>query len=221
MSVSPAPPTRLAVDEALGYWDQRHRAAGELRSGGDMTYDHPANQVFYAVRLGRLLDVIGHHCDAAAPLRVLDAGCGKGWFSRRLAECGHRVDGIDASEHAVAECRRKAVGGDRYDQSRLDAWSPPYLYDVVVSVDVLFHLMDDAVWEASLRRLAQLVRYGGQLVVADHDVEQERLWSSYQVSRARGRYLSVVSSEGLRYDGFMPYGFRENAAGFHHFTRSA
>lgn len=212
---------RFGVDEALGYWDQRHRKSDDLRSGGDMTYDYAANQVFYAVRLGRLLDVLGHHSDVKAPLRVLDAGCGKGWFSRRLAECGHLVDGIDASEHAIAECREQAVGGDSYHQSRLDSWSPPYLYDLVVSVDVLFHIMDDTVWEASLRRLAQLVRYAGQLLVADHDLPEQRLWSRYQVSRPTSAYRAVVESEGLRYDGFAPYGFRENAAGFHHFTRRA
>ena len=105
---------RLAVDEALQFWDQRHRMRDDLRSGGDATYDYASNQVFYAVRLGRLLDVLGHHSDVTAPWRVLDAGCGKGWFSRRLAECGHLVDGIDASEHAVAECRKRAVGGDRW-----------------------------------------------------------------------------------------------------------
>jgi 2-polyprenyl-3-methyl-5-hydroxy-6-metoxy-1,4-benzoquinol methylase len=212
---------RLAVDEALQFWDQRHRMRDDLRSGGDATYDYAANQVFYAVRLGRLLDVLGHHSDVTAPWRVLDAGCGKGWFSRKLAECGHLVDGIDASEHAIAECRKHAVGGDSYAQSRLDTWAPPYLYDAVVSVDVLFHVMDDEVWEASLRRLAQVVRYGGKLVVADHDLEADRLWGEYQVSRATSSYRRVVESEGLRYDGFVPYGFRENAAGFHHFTRSA
>jgi 2-polyprenyl-3-methyl-5-hydroxy-6-metoxy-1,4-benzoquinol methylase len=212
---------RLAVDEALQFWDQRHRMRDDLRSGGDATYDYASNQVFYAVRLGRLLDVLGHHSDVTAPWRVLDAGCGKGWFSRRLAECGHLVDGIDASEHAVAECRRKSVGGDRYHQSRLDDWAPPYLYDAVVSVDVLFHIMDDAVWEASLRRMGQLVRYGGTLVVADHDRDSDVLWGAYQVTRATSTYRSVLESEGLRYDGFTPYGFRENAAGFHRFTRSA
>jgi 2-polyprenyl-3-methyl-5-hydroxy-6-metoxy-1,4-benzoquinol methylase len=219
--VPTTPPERLAVEEALDYWDERHRQRDDLRSGGDVTYDYAGNQVFYAVRLGRLLDVLGHHSDVSAPWRVLDAGCGKGWFSRKLAECGHRVDGIDASEHAIAECSRLAVGTDRYFQTRLDTWAPSYLYDAVVSVDVLFHLMDDAVWEASLRNLCRLTRYGGKLVVADHDVETERLWSSYQVSRARGRYLEVTASEGLRYDGFHPYAFRENRVGFHHFTRRA
>lgn len=212
---------RLGLDEAIGFWDERHRAQGELRSGGDLTHDEAVNEIFYNVRLGRLLDLLGNHTESAAPLRVLDAGCGKGWFSRALARCGHRVQGIDSSEHAVQECRRLAVASESYDVSRLDAWAPPHLYDVVVSVDVLFHVMDDAVWEDSVRNLASLVRWGGRLLLADHDADTDRLWGAYQVTRAGSRYRELVTGLGFRSDGFTPYRFRDNAAGFHAFTRTS
>lgn len=212
---------RLGVAEALDFWDQRHRARGELLSGGDATYAHAENEIFYALRLGRLLDLTGTYSETSAPLRVLDAGCGKGWFSRALATCGHRVDGIDTSEHAISECRRQAVGGDAYAVARLDTWSPAYLYDVVVSVDVLFHIMSDDVWEASVLNLAGLVRYGGRLLLADHDGDDDHLWGEYQVTRSGARYRGLLTAAGLRHDGFSAYRFRDNAAGFHAFTRVA
>ena len=213
--------SRLGVDEAIAFWDERHLQHGQLLSGGDLTYDPSTNEGFYAMRLGRLLDIIGASASAVAPLRLLDAGCGKGWFARALTRCGHQVDGIDTSEAAIEECLRLAVGSDRYMVSRLDAWAPTCLYDAVVAIDVLFHLMDDGVWRDSVVNLAALVRLRGLLVLADHDAEADHLWGDYQVTRSRQGYLDVVQPLGFRYLGFHPYRFRDNAAGFHVFRRIA
>ena len=213
--------SRLGVIEAISFWDERHLQHGELLSGGDLTYDHATNEAFYAMRLGRLLDVIGASASAAAPLRVLDAGCGKGWFTRALTRCGHRVDGIDSSSAAIEECRQLAAGSDRYAVCHLDAWAPDYLYDSVVAIDVLFHLMDDGAWRNSVVNLAALVRLGGLLVLADHNAEEDHLWGNYQVTRSRHGYLDAVLPLGFSYLGFRPYRFRDNAAGFHVFRRIA
>jgi 2-polyprenyl-3-methyl-5-hydroxy-6-metoxy-1,4-benzoquinol methylase len=218
------PPTtgaRLGVDQAIEFWNTRHRKHGELLSGGDMTYDHATNEAFYALRLGRLLDIVGTSVSAVAPLRILDAGCGKGWLSRELTRCGHRVDGIDSSEEAIAECQRRATGTDRYTVSRLDHWAPSYLYDAVVTLDVLFHLMDDNVWRTSVVNLAGSVRLGGLIVLADHNADADHLWGDYQITRSRQRYLDLVPPLGFTYQGFSPYRFRDNAAGFHVFRRIA
>jgi 2-polyprenyl-3-methyl-5-hydroxy-6-metoxy-1,4-benzoquinol methylase len=203
------------------YWNQRHRAKAELASGGDISMDEPSNELFYAVRLGRLLQIIGDEADVRAPLRMLDAGCGKGYFSRAMATFGHRVDGIDVSEHAVATCRSHAVGGDSYEVSPLADWKPAYLYDVVFSVDVLFHVTDDDAWTASVRNLASLVRWGGLLVLADHLRDVDRVWNKYQTTRRTDRYQELVTGQGFRIDTTVPYGFRHTPVGFHVFTRVA
>jgi len=218
---SPRPDDRLGIDEAISFWDERHLQHGELLSGGDLTYDHATNEAFYAMRLGRLLDIIGASASAEAPLRLLDAGCGKGWFTRALTRCGHRVDGIDSSAAAVEDCRHLAVGPDRYAVDRLDSWAPTYLYDAVVAVDVLFHIMDDGIWRASVVNLAALVRLGGLLVITDHNAEVDHVWAAYQVTRSRQGYLDAVLPLGFKYEGFRPYRFRDNAAGFHVFRRIA
>ena len=213
------PPAAFGVQEALAYWDDRHRRLDELRSGGDMGYDHGTNELFYALRLGRLIDVVGDATSPGAPLRMLDAGCGKGWFTRAMASFGHRVDGIDASPAAIEECRRLAVGGDTYTVSVLGDWAPPYLYDVVYSVDVLFHLLDDEVWRSSMVNLASLVRTGGLLVVADHVTDHDRQWGRHQKTRAPQRYRDLLAARGFRYERFVPYRFRTSPVGFHVATR--
>jgi 2-polyprenyl-3-methyl-5-hydroxy-6-metoxy-1,4-benzoquinol methylase len=183
--------------------------------------DAAANEIFYAIRLGRLLDLVGDASESAAPLRVLDAGCGKGWFARSMVKFGHRVDGIDISEVAIAECRAQATGRDDYFVCDLAAWHPPYLYDIVYSVDVLFHVMDDAAWESAVRNLASLVRLSGRMILSDHGCDTDRTWSSYQRTRGLPRYREQLGPLGFGAGRFVPYGFRNTPVGFIVFDRMA
>ena len=213
-------PDVLDVENALAFWDQRHRDQGELLSGGDLSFDHASNEVFYALRLGRLVDIVGVETAPSAPRRMLDAGCGKGYFSRGMSRFGHRVDGIDASPFAIQSARQAAGPYEHYAVSTLSEWCPPYLYDVVYCVDVAFHIMDDPTWADSMRNLAALVRCGGLLVVADHGADEDRIWGAYQKTRARSRYDELFGGNGLTRRGdFVPYRFRQSPAGLHVFFK--
>ncbi len=209
----------LSFDENAAYWESRHRREGDLRSGGHVSYDEATNRMFYMRRLSLLQQIIGNQSDPVAPLFLLDAGCGKGWFSRELAAFGHQVDGIDGSDTAITLCK-KAGGGPRYHRSTLSAWRSPWLYDVVASIDVLFHILEEDEWERSVRNLASLVRLGGRLIVADWGEEGDRVYGTYQVVRGRARYLPLMSDCGMRFDGWHPYHFRRSPIGFYVFTRT-
>lgn len=210
----------LSSDEAAAYWDSRHRRESDLRSGGDITYDENANRLFYLLRLGLLIEITGSYASTVAPLFILDAGCGKGWFSRQLASIGHIVDGIDISESALASARALG-GGPHYFCSPLEEWRSPWLYDVVVSIDVLFHILDDLQWRRAVENLASLVRFGGTLIVSDWGDHGEHLFTSYQRVRGPDIYRLVLESLGMRYSGWRPYRFRSNPIGFHVFNRVA
>jgi SAM-dependent methyltransferase len=217
-STIPQPPT-MTADEAIAYWDERHGTVDHLRSGGNLGYDVASNEILYLVRLGRLAELVGFTADESHPLDVLDAGCGKGYFARGMAQCRHRVDAIDASEHAIEHCRQRG-GGPRFVRSTLAEWRSPFGYDVVFSIDVLFHLTDEAEWQASVRNLASLVRLGGRFIFTDWKLDTERVFNRYQVSRPRESYKSLLDPLGLTYAGFTPDGFRDSGVGFHVFLRT-
>ncbi|MEU3250626.1 methyltransferase domain-containing protein [Streptomyces sp. NPDC006997] len=209
-----------AMSEAgRDYWDTRHRDHDDLASGGHIGLDRAGNEIFYALRLGALLPLIGDLADESAPLFVLDAGCGKGHFARALARCGHRVDAFDASEEAVAHARARG-GGPRWSVAALDEWRSAWPYDVVLCVDVLFHVLDDGEWAAGLRNLASLTRVTGRLVLTDEDTAARRRRGDYIVHRPTADYRALLEPLGLRHTHFRPYGFRENEVGFHVFTRT-
>lgn len=201
----------------MEYWEQRHRREDDLRSGGDIGLDSAANEAFYTIRAGKLLELIGDANDRAAPLFVLDAGCGKGYFSEYLARCGHRVLGVDSSAAAVEQAR--AAGGARYQVSTLSGFSSTWLFDVVCCIDVLFHLTEDEEWERSLRTLATHVQLAGKLIVTDLLVERPDVRGNYIVHRPLAAYHSRLERWGLVHRAFHPYDFRLNQVGFHVFQR--
>ena len=215
---SPHAVSPLSRDAAVRYWDERHRLHGDLRSGGHIGLSEAANEIFYRVRLGKLLELIGNLNAPNEPMFLLDAGCGKGRYSRELAACGFCVDGIDTSENAIALSR--AAGGARFEVSSLAEWRSPTLYDVVISIDVLFHLMDDDDWAASLHNLATLTRLGGQLIVSDEYRDDRRPAGNYIVHRPHESYAEVLGDQ-FHFLAFTPYRFRENAVGFLQFSRVA
>ncbi len=205
----------LSAAQSRAYWDQRHASTGALSSGGNISWDEPTNAMLYAVRAARLVEALGPGTDPHAPRRVLDAGCGKGYYTRLLAGFGHRVDGIDTSVHAISHCRSLAGPRQSFHVCALSDWSPSYLYDAVVCIDVLYHLMDDAEWEASVRHLASLVRLGGRLGLVDHDRDEDKVWRDYQKTRASSRYGDVLESCGFELLGFVRNDFQNDPSGMH------
>ncbi|OJF09471.1 class I SAM-dependent methyltransferase [Couchioplanes caeruleus] len=210
--------TLLTDAEASKYWNERHQQESDLRSGGDISFDEATNYMFYLRRLTMLMDRVGLQNNPVAPLYLLDAGCGKGYFSRELAKFGHQVDGIDGSEAAIAHCRELG-GGPRYHQTTLSGWRTPWLYDAVFTIDVLFHILDDAEWARSTRNLASLVRLGGKLIIGDWGEDGDRVYGNYQVVRGRDQYLPLLDACGMRFDGWEPYRFRRSPIGLYTFTR--
>ncbi|MEU3524568.1 class I SAM-dependent methyltransferase [Streptomyces sp. NPDC038707] len=186
--------------------------------GAPAGLDRAGNELFHALRLGTLLTLLGDLSDRAAPLFVLDAGCGTGYFARALDRCGHRVDAVDADEEAV-ERARAAGDGPRYSRARPDEWRGPWPYDVVLCADVLGRLRDDTERTAALRNLASQVRLTGRLIVTDTETPVPRTRGDRVRHRPAACCRAALEPLGLRHTESRPYGFREVEAGFHVFTR--
>jgi len=93
--------------------------------------------------------------------RVLDLGCGDGWFGAELAEQGAVVRGFDASAAAVDRARRRGLDAHVWpDGAPLpveDGWA-----DVAWAGEVLEHVVDVGGWLAEARRA---LKPGGALLV--------------------------------------------------------
>ena len=97
--------------------------------------------------------------------RVCDLGCGNGYMAARLAELGHEVVGVDASESGIAVARAN-FPRPTFTQAVIDATLGERTglgeFDLVVSSDVIEHLYRPA---DLIEAAVSLLKPNGQLLV--------------------------------------------------------
>jgi len=93
--------------------------------------------------------------------RILDFGCGTGWFSEKLSMYGP-VTGIDLSDEVIAEARRRAPHIEYIAADFFEAKLPDRDFDLVVSQDVVAHVTDQPGYIALA---ARVLKRGGHLVI--------------------------------------------------------
>jgi ubiquinone/menaquinone biosynthesis C-methylase UbiE len=104
--------------------------------------------------------------------RVLDVGCGTGYFARLIGEAvgaGGIVVGIDPSPEMIAYASRKAgrASNCQFRVGTAEALDlPAEQFDVVVTSLVMHHLPEDLRVPA-LREMRRVLRPGGTLLVAE------------------------------------------------------
>lgn len=160
---------------------------------------------------------------AAAPLeqvRLLDAGCGTGAYSRALLPHVGRIDAVDLNEGMLAVSRAKLVGEEAagriaFHQGSIDAL--PFAdetFDAAMINQVLHHLEDgaDETWplhSAVIAEMARVLRPGGVLVVnsCTHEQLRKGYWYYDLVPQAReacirrhippARLTAMMDAKGL------------------------
>jgi 2-polyprenyl-3-methyl-5-hydroxy-6-metoxy-1,4-benzoquinol methylase len=104
--------------------------------------------------------------DELRPVRVLDFGCGEGYFWEAMARLGPIPDvvGLDVREDALQAARRRLPGLTFLRQDLFD-FNPAERFDLVVASETLEHLYEPA------RVLAQLCRLsrGSVLLTVPHE----------------------------------------------------
>ena len=186
------------------YWDTRHREHRDSLLGpGCIGLDEVANRNDYAAKWDRVRLVLEREVDRGAT-RILDAGCGTGWFTRRAATLGFtEVEAADFST-AAADIARRNAPASRVRVGALHEITCSEPYDVVMCIDVLFHVVDDTMWARSVENLGLLTRPGGALVIQDSLNETGEPQPARHVRfRSLAAYRNVLP--GWRLDGHETY----------------
>ncbi len=100
----------------------------------------------------------------------LDAGCGVGDHSARIARFGMRVVGVDVSEAILSDARERIAREGLEDRvsfqpERLERLSfPDAHFDFVYCRGVLMHVPD---WERALGELCRVLKPGGKIAIGE------------------------------------------------------
>jgi SAM-dependent methyltransferase len=107
---------------------------------------------------------------APAKPMILDAGAGYGqhsyWLWKRNKQC--TILAVDVKEEQVADCNQffKAVGaGDqvKFEVGDLTVYQKPNTYDLVISVDVMEHILEDV---AVFKNFHASLKQGGMVLIS-------------------------------------------------------
>ncbi len=162
---------------------------------------------------------IRQHLSAERGLQILDAGCGKGFLTDSLRSFGHEAVGFDSSPVAIDYATEKY--GEHFSVSQLHQYAPTSSFDVVVCMDVLFHVLKDDLWEASLRALARCASTESLLIITDVFGDASFPLGDYIVHRSRIQYEEVLVDYGFTLVELEPYDFGANPNSLGVFRRAA
>jgi ubiquinone/menaquinone biosynthesis C-methylase UbiE len=121
-------------------------------------YEHEQTHFFYKANHEIILSLTEHYLPKKM-LRILDAGCGTGLLSKRLEKYGE-VTGLDMSEEAIKYAKKRRVHVIKGSVNKLPFKAESF--DVVVSIDVLYHRQVDD--KKAMSEIYRVLKSGGVFI---------------------------------------------------------
>ena len=188
------------------YWEDRaHRYGVRAPGYTDVAMDA------YEDRLRR--NALERFLDRGKGRHLLDAGCGIGRWSVRMAENGWVVTGADISQSLLALAPPAA--NVTYVQGAIEELElPAASFDAILSATVLQHITDEGRFEAALANLHRMLCAGGIVAVLEYaPLRIVGRTATYLRARSRGEWVSAFTSRGfakrretgIRFFGHGPY----------------
>ena len=173
------------------YWEERTRLYGARAAGySDVAMDA------YEDRLRRA--AIERLVGRGDGRRLLDAGCGSGRWSVRLAEAGWIVTGADIS-HGLLALAPSAPNVTYIQGSIQDLDLPTAGFDAVLSVTVLQHITDDRAFDAAVDNLLRMLRPAGIVAVLEFaPLVVVGAMPGYMRARSRTAWVRAFTARGCR-----------------------
>lgn len=202
----PSEPTEFDATSVAAAWDYGADAYAAFQAAG---YDHYRYAFFGPAQVARCGDVAG--------LRVLDLGCGNGYFSRAMAERGATVIGVDISAGQIGHAERieqEQPLGITYqvlDAVQVAEAFAPGSFDLVTSCVALQDMPDT---DRVIAGAFTVLRAGGRFVPCiTHPAtdtpfrEWERDAEGHKVALRIDRYFerTTVTYRWAEWEGRMPY----------------
>jgi ubiquinone/menaquinone biosynthesis C-methylase UbiE len=131
--------------------------------------------------------------------RIIDVGCGDGFFLEQLLALGFDCVGLDVSEMMIERCRQR-ISSERLELvcDVIQNYQPNRLFDAAACGETLEHIDDDV---AVLTHINRVLRPGGMLVLTV-PVDMT-LWSEADVAAGHvRRYSKAEIFAKLQQTGF-------------------
>jgi SAM-dependent methyltransferase len=188
------------------FWQGRLERKFSLAGVGLRRRGENFNRWVYRARLDRLKEVLSRHKIEVAGKRILEMGCGTGYyidFWHSLAPSF--VMGIDIATKSVEELDRRYP----YYVFRKADISQPLSYsgegfDIITAFDILFHIVDETGFEAAIANIRAYAGEGAYILLTDVFGQRSAFIRKHHFSRSYQRYKDVLTSNGLEIQDMYP-----------------
>ena len=189
------------MTDAKAYWEGRLANNYNLAGVGYLNLGINYNKWLYRVRkkvfcrVIRILDV-----DPAAS-KVLDIGSGTGFYVERWKDLGvSNLTGIDLTSVAVERLKKEYPEYSFYEldiSSEFPAGTPS-TFDLVSALDVLFHIVNDDLFERAIANIYNLCKRGGYFLLSDNFLHSNSIVGTYQTNRTLIEIRDLLEGNGFK-----------------------
>jgi ubiquinone/menaquinone biosynthesis C-methylase UbiE len=147
----------------------------------------------------RVLDTILGNLRPPSDALFLDAGCGVGDHSLRIASRGYRCVGVDLSEKVLGIAEANAVADGLHSRVHFTCQALENLgfgddtFDAVHCRGVLMHIPD---WKKALASLCRVLKPGGRIVILESNHQSLEMGLVLLVRKVRHRRSRMIKTEG-------------------------
>jgi SAM-dependent methyltransferase len=145
--------------------------------------------------------------------KVLDIGSGTGFYIDCWEKLGAKsITGVDITEHAVLELKKKFPNRN-FAQMDIGESGVTLAekFDIVDSMDVLFHIVDDQRFDTAIHNIANLLKPGGLFIFSDNFLRAGTVRGEHQVSRSLAEIETALHAAGFRIESRRPFFVLMNA----------
>lgn len=173
------------------FWNERLTAHWGIGGVGYLSLGEGFNRWMYKIRRAVFRDILSGRRGGKD---ACDIGAGTGFYTFELQRAGYRVVGVDISSYAVERLRAtcseaRFVEGDVSE--KLDG-----RYDLIIAMDILFHIVDDTKYREALRHIHGALKNGGTFMFSDN-FPKNRIAAAHHVSRSESEILTALSAAGF------------------------
>lgn len=187
------------------YWSKHLEENFSLNGVGFTQCGKSYNEYLYKMRKKVLERTISKHKIDVPNMRILDIGCGSGFYVDIWQQNGARyLTGIDITAISVKELSVKYSNFNFYEA---DITSPTLIqdlnlkeksFDLITAFDVLFHMVDDDKFEQAIKNIAMMCSEDGLIFLTDIFPHKRPYVILHQKSRILDDYVQVLSKNGFK-----------------------
>ncbi len=153
--------------DAEWYWRDRFSNYGRsFRAVGDEGLSHTENRRMYAQAANVFADMCRREAIDFEKARVLEIGCGAGFYTRLLRDRGvGSYLGVDITDVFFSKLRKK-FPGFQFVRKDITADRVEGTFNLVIMIDVIEHIVTDRKFAAAMERVKSCLANDGVFVVS-------------------------------------------------------